>query len=64
MTREIKSSLITSNYTLTNALSDHPEDLINRVKKYVRAILHDSLHIQPSKRLYIYYMMKMLNQHK
>jgi hypothetical protein len=55
MTTETKSSLITSNYISTKSLSNEATDLVNRAKKYVRNILHDSLHIQPSERLYILY---------
>src|SRR5277367_3562975 len=55
MTTEIKSPLITSTYIPTKTLSNKAEDLVNRAKKYVRDILHDSLHIQPSERLYILY---------
>jgi len=55
MISETKSPLITSDYTPTKPLSTEATDLVNRAKKYVRNILHDSLHIQPSERLYILY---------
>jgi hypothetical protein len=55
MISETKSPLITSDYTPTKPLSTESTDLVNRAKKYVRNILHDSLHIQPSERLYILY---------
>lgn len=55
MTTETKSPLITSDYTPTKPLSSHAKNLVNRAKKYVRDILHDSLHIESSERLYILY---------
>jgi hypothetical protein len=55
MAPETKTPLITLTYTPTKPLSDGAKDLINRAKEYVRNILYDSLHIQPSERLYILY---------
>jgi hypothetical protein len=36
-------------------LSDEATNLVNRAKAFVRSILHDSLHMQPSEGLYILY---------
>lgn len=55
MTPEPISPLVTPNYTSTKELSIEGEQLVEPAKKYVRAILHDSLHIQPSECLYILY---------
>ncbi|CAF1071310.1 unnamed protein product [Rotaria sordida] len=55
MVTETESPLITSNYKATKELSNEGADLVDRAKTYIRAILHDSLHIQPSERVYILY---------
>ncbi|CAF0987239.1 unnamed protein product [Rotaria sordida] len=55
MVTETESPLITSNYKPTKELSNEGADLVDRAKTYIRAILHDSLHIQPSERVYILY---------
>jgi aminopeptidase len=55
MSPEAKSPLVTPTYTPTVPLTDDDLQLVYRAQKYVRAILHDSLHLQPSERLYILY---------
>lgn len=55
MSPEAKSPLVTPTYTPTVPLTDEALQLVDRAKNYVRSILHDSLHLEASERLYVLY---------
>ena len=55
MSPEAKTPLVTPTYIPTVPLTAEALQLVERAGKYVQSVLHDSLHLQPSERLYILY---------